>query len=159
MSWLWKDSVAATMLRRPEPTKKRVESTTLGIAAIEFPHSTDITIAATNPTLYLANHHAKIPFDKERSFLPCTNTCRAHLIGTVLFRPGGGASSFECEEMYRSLSSDVSNKNLQRSCCKKCLSSLLRKNSNLVKLSRIAQWRGYDTIFLFSTIFAVQSKV
>ena len=32
--------LAATIMRRPEPIKERVEPTTLGITAIEIPHST-----------------------------------------------------------------------------------------------------------------------
>jgi len=36
--------VAAAMLRRPEPTKVRVEPMTCGTTAIEFPHSTRLTL-------------------------------------------------------------------------------------------------------------------
>jgi len=36
--------VADTIMRRPDPTKKRVERTTLGITAIEIPHSTRFTL-------------------------------------------------------------------------------------------------------------------
>ena len=35
---------AATFMRRPEPTKERVELTTLGITSIEIPHSTRFTL-------------------------------------------------------------------------------------------------------------------
>ena len=54
--------VAATMLRRPEERKARVELTTLHVTAINraFPTRLGIgsTIAATNSTLYVAHHHA-----------------------------------------------------------------------------------------------------
>jgi len=36
--------VAATVVRRPEPIKERVEPTTLGITAIEVTHSTRFTL-------------------------------------------------------------------------------------------------------------------
>jgi len=36
--------VAATIMHRPEPTKKRVELTTLGIIATEISHSTRFTL-------------------------------------------------------------------------------------------------------------------
>jgi len=32
------------MLRGPEPTKERIEATTLGITAIDIPHSTRFTL-------------------------------------------------------------------------------------------------------------------
>jgi len=37
-------SVAALIVRRPEPTKERVERTTLGITAIELPHLNRFTL-------------------------------------------------------------------------------------------------------------------
>jgi len=56
-------SVAATMLRRPEPIKARVEPTTLpATAIIEFSplDQVDATTAATKSTLTLANHMSPI---------------------------------------------------------------------------------------------------
>jgi len=35
----WEIFVAATMLSRPEPAEWRVEHLTLGVTAVEFPHS------------------------------------------------------------------------------------------------------------------------
>jgi len=53
--------VAATMLRRPEPTNERVEPKTFRAAAIiEFCPFDQVhpAVAATNSTLYVAHHHA-----------------------------------------------------------------------------------------------------
>jgi len=48
--------VAGTILRRPEPTKERVEPTILSIMAFEITHLDQVrsSIAATNYTLYVA---------------------------------------------------------------------------------------------------------
>ena len=56
----WEPFVAATMLRRLEPPKKRIGPTTIRLTAtIAFPPLdwVDPTIAATNSTIYVANHH------------------------------------------------------------------------------------------------------
>jgi len=37
-------SVAATIMHHPEPTKEKVERTTLAITAIEIPHLTRFTL-------------------------------------------------------------------------------------------------------------------
>ena len=63
--------VADTMLRRPEPTKERVEPTTLGITAImEFSHSTRVPLPLLLRTQrFMANHDAaQMFFNPSKSY-------------------------------------------------------------------------------------------